>query len=71
MDDLVFIGAAIMAFGVGIMLVNKFKKTVEYLPTKQECPPHAWKEYETAPNSGIVFLRCKSCNKTLREIFGE
>lgn len=71
MNEMIFIGAAIMAFGLGIILVNKFKKNKEYIPTKIECPPHAWKEYETGPNSGIVFLRCQSCNKTLREIFGE
>ena len=73
MDDLVFIGAALLAFGLGIMLVNKFKKIKPelYVVKRPECPPHAWKEYETAPNSGLVFLRCKTCNKTLSDIFGE
>lgn len=73
MNDALFIGMALLAFGLGMLLVSRFKKLKPevYIPKKIECPPHAWKEYETAPNSGIVFLRCTDCKKTLSDIFGE
>ena len=73
MSDLLFIGLALLSFGLGIILVNKFKKIKPelYIVKKPECPPHAWKEIETTPGSGIVFLRCSDCGRTLSEIFGE
>jgi hypothetical protein len=73
MNDIIFIGFALIAFGLGMTLVTKFKKLKPelYVVKKPECPPHAWKEFETAPGSGFVYLRCIDCNKTLSDIFGE
>ncbi len=74
MSDLIFIGMAALSFGLGMILVNKFKAIRpenSYNTKKRDCPPHTWREHETFKDSGLVYLKCQDCDKTLSDIFGD
>ena len=73
MTDLIFIGAALLSFGLGMLLLRKFvkEKPVVAKPRKRDCPPHTWKELPTGFDDNTVYLRCDTCGRSLAELFGE
>lgn len=69
MVDTVFIIAAISGWFIGMFLISGFiKRNLGSEGAKRDCPPHIWEELETAKDSGLVYLKCKNCNKTLDQV---
>lgn len=71
--DLIFIFAGLVGWYLGMYMIFRYiKKGIdgsEARPVKSDCSRgHSWKEFETFKDSGLVYLRCIDCNKTLTEV---
>lgn len=71
--DLVFITAGLIGWYLGMYMIFRHIKrgmdSSEAGPVKTDCSRgHTWREFETFKNSGLVYLRCIDCNKTLAEV---
>lgn len=72
MTDTIFIVAAIGGWFLGMFLVSSYIKRSMDTPNgivKNDCSKsHSWSEHETAVGSGLVYLKCKDCKKTLKQV---
>ncbi len=72
-SDTVFLVFTLVGFGLGMRLVLKYlRKPTEielaHAARVKSCPPHAWQDLETFVGSGLVYMKCKDCKKTLNQI---
>lgn len=75
MTDFIFIISAVAGWFLGMFFVTSYlKRSINnldqsYETIKNDCSKsHSWAEYETAPGSGLVYLKCKDCKKTLKQV---
>ncbi len=72
MNEFLLIGLSLIFFGLGMKLVLGHLSAHQERLDKPDClRGHTWEERETAPGSDLFYLKCKVCQKTLKDILGD